>query len=70
MYLNATLNSNSEVVSDFFAPKLITPKQLQVTDKVEVWSSSFEDSGPDFNEFRFFRANESTPFLTKRTKGY
>ena len=70
MYLNAKLNSNSEVVIDFFASRLLTPEQLVVTDKVEIWSSSFDDPGPDFNEFRFFKTNESTPFLTKRTEGY
>ncbi len=46
----------------------VSQLQFDEADKMEVWSSSFNDAGEDFNEFRLFRNGERT--TTRRVSGY
>ena len=43
-------------------------EQVAKSDRVEVWSSSFSDSGPDFNEFKLRRGGEV--IAQRRQEGY
>jgi hypothetical protein len=53
--------------TDPFGPRF-TAEQAEGADKMEVWGSSFADPGPDWCEFRLFKAGEQV--ATKRTEGY
>jgi hypothetical protein len=45
-----------------------TKDQVTDADYLEHWGSSFNDKGPDFNEFRLFKNDELIE--TKTVQGY
>ena len=66
MYLLQTYNKADETNTHTFqmmackspfGPNFST-YQVDNADSMEVWSSSFEDKGEDFNEFRLMKGNE------------
>lgn len=54
MYLHQTLTPLEavQVFRAFAIPCPVKPEVLASARKIEVWSSSFKDAGPDFNEVR------------------
>ena len=59
MYLNETITDKEKMLKPNFMTELaITPAQLEQADRLEVWSSSFNDPGPDFSEFRLMAGQE------------
>ena len=51
MYLQSTITDKSRMQGDnMFTPKW-APSVLEKAACMEVWCSSFSDSGPDFNRF-------------------
>ena len=71
MYLDETIigleNIKDSSVTCVVEPEFINEHKVE---KVEVWGSSFNDPGDDFNEFRFFKKDSTTPFHTLRLNGY
>ena len=66
MYLYATLD-RKQAKEEILIKTLVTLQELEDTDKVEVWASSFNDVGDDFMEYRFFQKDA---VIVKRTNGY
>ncbi len=69
MYLYATLD-NKQAKEEILVKTLVTLSELEKTSKVEVWTSSFDDIGDDFCEYRFFSPYSDRPYKVQRTNGY
>jgi hypothetical protein len=67
MYLFETINNKPGATSAMATFGVRPPDDLDF-DTVEVWSSSFKDPGPDFNEFRLFKDGQKVE--TYRINGY
>lgn len=70
MYLLTTHQKEelSRVLGSFGIPTF-RQDEVDAADKLEVWASSFEDPGPDFNEFRLLNA-DGEEIKTTRVPGY
>ena len=73
MYKSETYNDKARVVDiiSFCGTKVpyTTPEEKKkfndFFDRMEVWSSSFTDPGPDYNEFRFFKDDKLVKTITR-----
>ena len=70
MYKINTISGENAIKSDFFIPHLVSEEVIKISERCEVWGTEFKDAGEDYCEFRFFKSNETEPFIIKKQKGY
>jgi hypothetical protein len=73
MYLSLTAANAAEIAALQLTLRLLrvslTDDELARCAKAEMWSSSMNDPGPDYNELRLFDA-AGARFTTKHIDGY
>jgi hypothetical protein len=73
MYISQTAVSEKELADLQSTLRIVgaamSDDELATCAKAEVWSSSFSDPGPDFNELRLFDAS-GAQYATKQIAGY
>lgn len=72
MYLMEKVEGEEAVIRRGTASKPFGPgfvrAEVAGSDRLEIWGSSFNDPGPDFCEFRFYKGAE--PVVTGNVPGY
>jgi hypothetical protein len=70
MYLISTYDQEMGrkiATCEVFGPRF-SDEEVDKSDKLEVWGTSFDDEGDDYCEFRLLKENEI--ISTKRVDGY
>jgi len=67
MYLNETITQPERMAKPSFNVRF-PAETVAKADRLEVWSSSFNDPGPDRNEFRLMAGSEC--LATVHQSGY
>lgn len=68
MYLYQTINDRKSMQGDGFLVPTFPQSEVNKSDRLEIWASSFTDAGSDRTEFRLM--NGTKIVSTKTMMGY
>lgn len=67
MYLHDTITDKTSMVG-VMMPSFASKEDIAKADRLEIWASSFEDSGDDFTLFKLMQGDKV--ISQKRVNGY